>query len=273
MERAINKELESFTGKIGLYYENLNTGEVITRNEDEIFSAASTIKIPLVAKILVQAKEGKYNLNNQVELSKENRVGGSGVIILLDERYKPTILDMAKLAIVVSDNAATNQLIDIAQGLEEINDFCRSYELKNTAFQRKMMDFKALEEGKNNFTTAGEMGRFLKLIANGELHSKEVSQELIDILKAQQFNRKLPQMIPALEPDDPDVYDEKVKEGTVVIAHKTGELERTQHDVGIFFLPDGKKYVLAIYTSDLKSEEEGIDIIAKISKVIYDFNK
>lgn len=273
LEKNIFTILSELEGTIGLYFEDLNTGKKISINSDITFSAASTIKIPLVSLLLRQSEEGLINLNDIVEMDKVNRVGGSGVIKELDRNYKPTVMDLAKLTIILSDNAATNQLIDLVGGPDNVNKFCKELGLKDTLLQRKMMDTKSLEMGRDNFTTPNDMGKILKLLANGQMYSKEASKTLVDIMKAQQLNQKLPYLIPALEPDDPEIFNNEVKEGSVVVAHKTGELYKTQHDVGIFYLPNNRKYILAIYTTNLNSDNDGVKIIANLSKAVYDYMK
>lgn len=270
MERNIFTILSELNGTVGLYFEDLSTGKKICINSEASFSAASTIKIPLVALLLTQAEQGLIKLSDQVEMDEINRVGGAGIIKELDHNYKPTVLDLAKLAIILSDNAATNQLIDLVGGVNQVNKFCNDIGILDTKLQRKMMDFKALELGKDNFITPNDMGKLLNLLANGEMYSKEVSNTLVDIMKAQQLNQKLPYLIPALEPDDPAIYRDQVEEGSVIVAHKTGELWKAQHDVGIFILPNNRRYILAIYTSDLSSDNDGIKVIAKLSKAVYD---
>lgn len=270
LEKKIFTILAQLEGTVGLYFEDLSTGKKISINSDTVFSAASTIKIPLIALLLKEAEEGLIDLNDPVEMDEVNRVGGAGVIKELDNNYKPTVMDLAKLAIILSDNAATNQLIDLVGGPDKVNEFCKEVGLNDTLLQRKMMDTKSLEMGRDNFTTANDMGKILKLLAEGKLYSKELSQSLVDIMKGQQLNQKLPYLIPALEPDEPEIYNNEVKEGTVVVAHKTGELYKTQHDVGIFYLPNNRKYVLAIYTANLSSDNDGIKVIANLSKAVYD---
>jgi beta-lactamase class A len=270
LEKRVFSILGELEGTVGMYFQDLGTGKTISINPNTEFSAASTIKIPLISLLLIQSKSGLINLKGQVEIDRANRVGGTGVIKELDRSFKPTILDLAKLAIIVSDNIATNQLIDIVGGPESVTEFCNKLGLNNTKLQRKMMDIEAMKSGRDNITTAGDMGYLLKLLANNQIDSEEVSGSVVNIMKGQQLRQKLPYLIPALEPDDPNVYSDKVENGTVVVAHKTGDLWKVQHDVGIFMLPEGRKYVLAVYTSNLKSDDEGIRAIAKLSKEVYD---
>lgn len=270
LEKSIFSALGELDGTVGMYFEDLSTGKRICINSDMEFSAASTIKIPLVLFLLIKGKSELIDLEEQIQIDEVNRVGGTGIIKELDKRYRPTIMDLAKLTIILSDNIATNQVVDLIGGVEEVTKFCNSIGLTSTKFQRKMMDFESLKLGKDNITTPRDMGYLLKMLVNNDDKFQGVSNILIDIMKGQQLRQKLPYLIPALEPDDPSIYSDVVEEGTVIVAHKTGELWKIQHDVGIFMLPGGHKYILALYTSNLSSNNEGSRMIAKVSKVVYD---
>lgn len=270
LDKDVFSVISDLDGTVGLYFEDLDSGKKISINGDLEFSAASTIKIPLVTLLLLKAEKGELDLNEKVVIDESNRVGGSGIIKELNDDYTPTIMDLAILAIVLSDNVATNQLIDIVGGPEEVTSFCNGLKLERTRLQRKMMNFESLKVGKDNYTTPSEMGYLLKLLANNKIESEEVSKGVINIMKKQQLNHKLPYLIPALEPDDPNIDSDIIDQGTVVVAHKTGELDKVQHDVGVFLLPNGRKYILAIYTKNLSTDNEGIKAIANLSKVVYD---
>ncbi len=267
----IKSILNEIKGEFGIYFEDLQSDEKVVINPNVKFSAASTIKIPLVALALKECEEGKYDLNQEFILKEENRVGGTGILKTLNKNYKPTMLDLINLAIVVSDNVATNELVDLVGGFDKINSFNESIGAPNTKFKRKMMDLKALQSGKDNFTTAEDLGHILKLIAKGECVSKKTSKMVLDIMKTQQFRQKLPHLLPAITSYDPKATDEFPEEGKVIVANKTGDLWKVQHDVGIFILPGKEKYVLAIYSQKLDEDSEGIEAISKISKVIYEY--
>jgi len=270
LEQKLYSILDTLEGKVGIYFEDIQTGEKISINSDRVFSAASTVKVPLVSFLFQKVSEGKISLNDIIDLSEENRVGGTGIIKNLDKRYKPTVLDLATLAIIVSDNAATNQLVDLVGGLEEITRYCESIGLTNTKFQRKMMDMKAKASGKDNLTTARDMGNILAKLARKQIVSENASKQIIDIMKSQQLRSKLPAYIPAIDTSDPADHHTEITSGAVMVANKTGDLDRVQHDVGIFILPGNNYYVLTMFTSDLSADSEGIRAIAKVSKVVYE---
>lgn len=270
LEQKLYSILGTLEGEVGIYFEDIQTGENISINPDRVFSAASTVKIPLVSLLFQKANEGKINLNDIIELSEENRVGGTGILKNLDKRYKPTVLDLATLTIIVSDNAATNQLVDLVGGLEEITRYCESIGLTNTKFQRKMMDIKAKAAGKDNLTTARDMGNILVKLVRNEIVSANASKQIIDIMKSQQLRSKLPAYIPAIDTSDPADHHMKITPGTVMVANKTGDLDRVQHDIGIFILPGNNYYVLAMFTSNLSTDSEGIRAIGEVSKAVYE---
>lgn len=270
LQQKLYSILGALEGEVGIYFEDIQTGENISINPDRVFSAASTVKIPLVSLLFQKANEGKINLNDIIELSEENRVGGTGILKNLDKRYKPTVLDLATLTIIVSDNAATNQLVDLVGGLEEITRYCESIGLTNTKFQRKMMDIKAKAAGKDNLTTARDMGNILVKLVRNEIVSANASKQIIDIMKSQQLRSKLPAYIPAIDTSDPADHHMKITPGTVMVANKTGDLDRVQHDIGIFILPGNNYYVLAMFTSNLSTDSEGIRAIGEVSKAVYE---
>lgn len=271
LEEKIKSLINEVQGEFGVYFEDIADETKIMLNENVTFSAASTIKIPLVALGLKQSEEGKFDLNDEIEIKPQNRVGGTGVLKTLNKNYKPTILDLMNLAITVSDNAATNELIDLVGGFDNINSFNKSLNLNETKFQRKMLDLNALQEGKDNFTSAKDLGTILSLIAKDACVSKESSELLIKMMKMQQFRQKLPNLIPAVTSYDAKATADLPDDGKVLVANKTGDLWKVQHDVGIFILPKGERYVISVFSQKLAEDHEGIETISKISKAVYEY--
>jgi len=154
--------------------------------------------------------------------------------------------------IIISDNMATNILIDLL-GINNINNTAEQLGLKQTVLQRKMMDFKAKASGKDNFTCANDMAHILELIYTGKAINNESSKIMLNILLRQQVNGSLNLYLP----------------GEVKIAHKTGDLDNLEHDVGIVYLPT-TNYIICVLTNNLKSNKEGREIIGLISKAVYD---
>ena len=110
----IYRILSTTNGVVGLYIEDCQTGEKLVINPDEVFPAASVIKIPMVALLLRDGAEGRVDLHKPMKIAEENRVGGTGVLCDLNPTFEPTLFEMAKLMINLSDNVATNQVMTVS---------------------------------------------------------------------------------------------------------------------------------------------------------------
>jgi beta-lactamase class A len=154
--------------------------------------------------------------------------------------------------IIISDNTAANLLIDMA-GMDNVNKMAEDMGLRSTKLQRRMMDSAAARAGRENLTCAVDMHHILKLIYEGKAIDEYYSCMMPDILKRQQVGGRLNLYLP----DD------------ITIAHKTGDLDRLEHDVGIVYLP-GCDYIICVLTNKTITNKDGREIIGKISKAVYD---
>lgn len=262
--------LAEIEGNFAVYVEDLDEKEVFTINGQQIFPSASIIKVPLLAVLLNEVKLGKISLNEQIEINDDNRVSGTGILRSLNNGYKPTLRDLAILMVVLSDNIATNQIIDIV-GMDKANAYFKEIGLKNTLLQRKMFDEEGISLGKENFTSVNDMGYLLKLIEKEKILTPYLCKTIINIMKGQQLGNLLPALLPRVPFYASDADKEgPPPEGKVIIAHKTGDLPSLKHDMGIFYLPDNKSYILVIFTSNLTDEGTAISIISKLSLAVYE---
>lgn len=271
-QQQIYERISRFAGTVGLYVENLDSGEIFEINPGHVFCSASTIKIPILGLLLKDVEEGKVDWNLPVTVPEENRVGGTGIYFKLDSYYTPTLKTLALLMIILSDNAATNQIIDTV-GIDRINNFCQSLGYVNTTCGRKMMDLKARQEGKDNYTCAGEIGRMLHSIALGEFVSESASKTIHEFMAKQMCNNKLPSKLPAVPCFWPDEDRVTIRPDMVLCANKTGDFYRVEHDVGIFTLPNGSRYIVAMLTGDVNDAKDAINAIGDISKIVYEAMK
>lgn len=261
----IYRILSTTNGVVGLYIEDCTSGEKLVINPEEVFPAASVIKIPMVALLLRDGAQGRVDLDQPVKIAPENRVGGTGVLCDLNPTFEPTLREMAKLMINLSDNVATNQVMDIL-GVDRFHDFCREMGCEHFVWQRKMMDFAALAQGKNNYLCPDHAGKVVSQIARGQFVSRDISDTIYDFMCSQKYRTKLPARIPAVDSNsssDPIGADE------VMVGNKTGDLGRVQHDVGIFELPDHRRYTISMFTKDMSSDQEGMALIAEVSRAVY----
>ena len=110
----------------------------------------------------------------------------------------------------------------------------------------------------------------LTAIARGEMVSARASGIIHDMMARQMCCNKLPSRVPAVPYYWADEERRSIRQGMVLVANKTGDLPQTEHDVGIFTLPDGRRYVIAMLTGEAESAEEAVAAIADVSKIVYD---
>ena len=263
------KELEEILSAVPFYVQvyvkDCQSEDEFSFRADEQVQAASTIKVPVLALLLKDAQDGKVDLDEPRVFPDSNRAGGSGLLYYLSKTYQPTLRDLALLMITVSDNAATNELIDVV-GMDRFNRFWKEWGCRHTVLMRKMMDLQALREGKNNYTSAADAGKILTAVAGGKLFNPEISAEMINIMRKQKMRNRLPLLLPCA-----DGYNSEgdVPANKVLVANKTGSLVGMNHDVGIFELPGHRRYVMAVYTKGFKEEAQAVMLIARLSETVY----
>ncbi|WP_245751371.1 serine hydrolase [Parafilimonas terrae] len=265
LKDKIAAQIEKHKGRYAVAFKNLSNGEEILINEHENFHAASTMKTPVMIEVFKQVQAGNFSMNDSITLKNEFKsiVDESSFSLSVDDDsefdlYKHigenrSVYQLMYNMIIMSSNFATNLIIDLV-GAENANETMREMGAKDIQVLRGVEDDKAYEKGMNNTTTAYDLMLIFSKIANGEIVSKPACDSMIDILSNQHFNS----VIPAKLPKD------------VKVAHKTGSIISVQHDSGIVFLPDGKKYVLVLLSKDWTDEKDAIGLMADISKTIYD---
>jgi len=262
----IKNKLDSAKGIYGLVYKDLQTGENIFYNEKENFHAASTMKTPVMIEVFKQAEEGSFSLDDSILVKNEFKSIVDSSLYRMDisedsgeNLYqfiggKKTIRQLVYDMITVSSNLATNILIDLVHA-ENVMRTMKEIGAENIKVLRGVEDIKAFEKGLNNTTDAFDLMLIFEKIATGEIISKKACSEMINILLNQEFNSR----IPALLPSD------------VKVAHKTGSITGIEHDGGIVILPDGRKYILIILSKGIQGSKLKTNIQAEVSRMIYDY--
>jgi len=249
---AVHEVETSLDGVLGVALKDLKTGQTLLINEREVFPQASSIKIAVLLETFKQAEEGRLKLDEFVALEESRKVEGSGILIHLGRpSLSLSIRDLAVLMVVLSDNTATNLLIDKV-GLEAVNKRLDALGLAKTRLRRKMMDLQAAAEGRENVSTPLEMMTLLEKIWKGSALGEPYRKDLLAIL--------------AIPKDSP--LRAGVPEG-IEVAEKPGELEAVRCDSGIVMLT-GKPYVLSVMTTYLKHDADGNPAIAKVSRIVYE---
>ncbi|MBC8014382.1 MAG: serine hydrolase [Sporomusaceae bacterium] len=250
--RKIEKLLESHTGRYGMVIINQSTQDRLEINPYMVFPAASMIKVVIMYEIMGQAAAGMISLEDSLIVTKDDCVGGAGILCELRPDITMTIKELVTLMIILSDNTATNMLINLI-GMDAINHRAVSLGLTSTVLRRQMMDFGAARAGKENSTCAADLALLFEAIASSQDVPREYGLQMLDILKRQQVRDKLPFYLPE----------------EIVIAHKTGTLTGAEHDGGILYLSGGA-YIICILTADLEANYQGLQLVACVGKIIYD---
>ena len=215
----IAPQLERLGGDTGVYVKNLITGETFARGENVPVVAASVIKIPVMIEAFRAARAGEIDLEEIHALRDEERLPSCGTLKAMHTGIEMTLMDLIRLMIIVSDNAATNIMIRRV-GMDQVNRTLRSLGLEKTTLNRLLFDREASKKGICNYITAGEMGLLLEKLWRGEVVSPEADAQMMEILLDQRLNGKLPFFIDSMGVD---------------VAHKTGEDDGISHDVGVIF--------------------------------------
>ena len=250
------ERLSRIDGKVGFYYKNLVTGEVVKYNEKEPMLAASLIKLTVLGEVFRGIENGEISENEVFTTRDEDKVPSCGALNYMDQGLKVTLKDLYTLMIILSDNYATNILIDRCK-IENINDFIKENGLKNTVLKRKMFDSVGASNGLENYTSAEDMALLLEKIYNGTLVSKKASAKMLEVLKNQRLNGKIPFFLSS-------------GENKVQIAHKTGEDTNITHDVGIVL---GKEPFIICFLGNEVNVPEFERVIQDMSLEIYKRNK
>lgn len=265
LHEKIQQALAGTQGTFAVAFEDLSTGRQLFINERVMFHAASTMKTPVLIELFRQSERGTLKLSDSmlVRNSFKSIVDGSPYALSAgddsdDSLYSRigTRMPMRELIehmMTVSSNLATNILIEEV-GAQQVTATMRSLGADSIRVLRGVEDIKAYDLGMNNVTTAYDLMVIMKAIATGKAASKASCREMMSILERQEFN----DIIPALLPVD------------VNVAHKTGSITNVEHDSGIVTLPDGRRYALVLLSKDLRSNKEGREALARVSKLVYD---
>ena len=264
LKSVIESKLKTVEGEFAVAFKDLQTGKTLFINEKEDFHAASTMKTPVMIEVFKQAKAGKFKVTDSILVKNEFKsiVDGSPYSMDIaddsgDGMYKMigrnmTIYDLTYQMIIVSSNLATNILIDLVDA-KNANESMRKLGAKDIKVLRGVEDQKAFDKGLSNTTTAYDLMLIFEKIAQNKVIDKKACEEMRKILFDQKFNEIIPEKLPK----------------AVKVAHKTGSITGVQHDSGIVYLPDGRKYILVLLSKKLKNADAGVKVLSVVSEMIY----
>jgi beta-lactamase class A len=233
----------------GMFFIDVDTGNYVDIDGDKVFPAASTIKLPILVAFFEAVDSGRIKLDETLEVKRSLIASGSGNL-----QYYPgaklSALATATKMIVISDNTATNMIVNRLGGLAVVNQRFRDWGLSNTYMQNYLGDFKG-----TNKTSAVDLVKTSALIARRRLISPASRARALDILNAT-ANRKL------------------LKAGLGAgahMAHKTGDIGFVIGDAGIVEMPSGKLYLAGVFVRRPYNSLRARDFVQKVSKITYNY--
>jgi beta-lactamase class A len=262
LDAAIRAEIAACRGKVWLYAKNLDTGATYSLRGDERVRTASTIKLPILVATYAEVAAGRASWSQELVLTKEKKVSGSGVLTELSDGTTLTLRDAANLMIVVSDNTATNLVLDVVPA-DTVNARMDALGLTKTRAVRKIGGGSPSKVNDDpvwrlyglGMSSPHEMVTLLERLERGEIVSPEASKEILDTLKREQYADGIGRTL----------YD-------VPVASKSGALDRLRSDIGIVYGRRGR-IAMAITVDEMPEvhyapDNPGLLLISRLSVLL-----
>jgi len=259
---AIQQRITASGADVAVYFKTLDGKAEWSVRPDDVFHAASTMKIPVLIDLYRQVQRGKLKLDDKIVVKNEFPSIVDGSVYKLSvaddseatlykaEGQTRTLRELSELMITVSSNFATNLIIE-KLGVENIRATVHALGADGVVVLRGVEDGKAFEKGLNNTATARGLAVLLEAIAKETAVDAASSQEMIAILKRQKFNEGIPSGVPS----------------GISVAHKTGEITKIHHDAAIVFA--NRPYVLVILVRGLADIKQSAALMAQINRELY----
>jgi beta-lactamase class A len=263
LESRLRDTIAGSGAEVAIAYRTLDGSAELLIDADKPFHAASTMKVPVMVELFRQARAGALSLDDQLPIANEFHSIVDGSPYKLSEGDDSdrevyaavgktmTLRHLCELMITVSSNFAANILID-RLGVDNIRKTVTALGGDGMQVLRGVEDQKAFDKGLNNTTTARGLLVLLDKIAHGQAVDRAADDEMLSILKRQQFDDGIPAGLPA---------------GTVV-AHKTGTITRIHHDAAIVYAI--RPYVLVVLVRGIDDQKKSAALIADISKIVFE---
>jgi beta-lactamase class A len=280
---AIAGVAERATGAVGLAARHLESGETLSWRDDEPFSTASMIKVPIYAAVLRRARQGAFSLDDQVTVSDTDLAGGSGVLAELRPGLRCTVSDLSTLMIVVSDNTATNMLIDLCGGVDAVNeDFAalgfpgfrlnRRISIPPPPLARPRAEAEEAAPAPRGPLATVSLADFAELMGKleaGKIVDESASAEIVRVMRYQHHQALFPRAyLDIAAPFRPP------SAGAPALAHKTGYVGGCRTEGGLLYLPDGGGTVAYAAAADGLADEtmtalaEGDEILGRLGAIV-----
>ena len=251
---------------VGVYYRDLTTRDSVLVGARKRFHAASTMKVPVMIQLFRDRDAHRLSLDDSIAVTNTfqsimdtstyrlDKADDSDSTLYARVGTKASIRELVELMETVSSNLATNILIT-RLGAPRANATAHELGADSILVLRGVEDGKAYRAGRNNTTTARDLGVLMAAIAQNRAASPAACREMLAILGRQHFKEGVPAGLPA---------------GTLVY-HKTGWVGKVvYHDAAIVELPGGRRYVLVVLTGGIEKDEDSYNVVSDISRMVYD---
>ena len=262
LDQQVKTAVSSFKGKVSLFAKNLDTGETYALNPDERVRTASTIKIAVMIEAYARVAEGKIKWTDEVVLTKDKRVSGSGILTELSDGLRLTLRDAVNLMMILSDNTATNLVLDVLT-TDAVNARMESLGFKNIKIMRRVGSGGESAAGKDpenkkyglGMATPREMVLVMEKLERGEIITPAVSKEMIDLMKREQGRNAIGRSL-----------------WNVPMASKYGALDRLRSAIAILYTKNGR-IAMAISCDDMPETMWSVDnpaylLMSRLSEVL-----
>jgi beta-lactamase class A len=234
----------------GIFMVDLDKGNFYSFNGEMSFSAASTIKVPVLIAFFQDVDTGKIRLDETMTMETTDMVDNSGEMQFDEPGSKYSALQVATNMIVTSDNTATNMLIRRLGGIEKLNQRFKQWGLQQTVIRNLLPDLTG-----TNTTSPKELTTMLTAVSQGQLISMASRDRAMAIMSQTETDTLLPATLGA----------------GAKISHKTGDIKSMVGDSGIIDMPSGKRYVITTLMKRPDNDSRAQDLIRQIASTIYQY--
>jgi beta-lactamase class A len=254
MEDSIQGIVRQTDAVVGVAIVDLTDQRAFYLNADAVYPTASTIKIAVLAELYRQHERGSgAKLGDLYTINAKDGVGTEGILQSMSAGVsRITNRDLALLMVSLSDNSATNVLIDRV-GMDNVNSWLAQIGLEHTRLRRHMLDVKAAQEGRENTSTPRELVTMLQALYGGRVFGKATTDEFFKMLSTQKSSY-IPRLLPA----------------ELMIANKPGSLDAVRNDAGIVFVP-GRPFAIAVMTTFARDELDAEQCIGRIARAAWSY--
>jgi beta-lactamase class A len=262
LDKRVRSEVALFKGKVSLFAKNLDTGAIYNLNGDEPVPTASTIKVAVMVEAFTRVAEGKAKWTDDLVLTKEKKVGGAGILQELGDGLRLTLRDGVMLMMTLSDNTATNLVID-ALTADAVNARMESLGLKETRLMRRVFGGGESAEGRKEEnkrfglgrTTPHEMVNLMEKLERGEIINPAASKDMLELMKREQGTNGIWR-----------------GQWRVPKATKSGALDALRSNVGLIYHPRGR-IAMAITCNEMPEVNWTVDnpallLMSRLSEIV-----